>query len=98
MGNKGVKAKLDRSNSKFLGNGEEKVYLQNFFNSEMQGTPSEKFKILSELVDEYDEICDLISLPTTHEEMNTQGGFFDKLSDEQAKQIYEALKALQEKQ
>ena len=43
----------------------------------MQGTPLEKFKILSELKDDDDEIDELISLPISHEEMNTQGGFFD---------------------
>ena len=47
MGNKGIKAKLDRSSSKFLGNGD---HLQQFYNENIPGTSEEKFETLKDIV------------------------------------------------
>ena len=98
MGNKGVKAKLDRSNSKFLGGDEKiqnKAYLTNFYNTEMKDLSSfQRFQIIQAIVDEKD-LGDLIELPDSHENMSNQGGFLDSLTEEQAEKIYEALVAIQ---
>ena len=81
MGNKGVKAKLDRKSSKFLGGvgdpSPHQIYLTKFYKEEMTGDSFEKFEILKDLHGENEEISKLIELPTDHENMCVQGGFFD---------------------
>ena len=98
MGNKGVKAKLDRSNSKFLGGDgkiQNKAYLTNFYNTEMKDLSSfQRFQIIQAIVDEQD-LGDIVELPDNHENMSCQGGFLDSLTEEQAEKIYEALVAIQ---
>ena len=95
MGNRGIRAKLDKHNPKFLGDGE---YLQFYYNNIMAGTSQEKFQILEKIVDSNAEIADLLELPNTHEEMNEQNGFFLTLPKDQSEKLYNAFQALQEKE
>ena len=95
MGNRGIRTKMDKYNPKFLGDGE---YLQFYFNKIMTGTSQEKFQILKDIVDSNPEIADLLELPNTHEEMNEQNGFFLTLPKDQSEKLYNAFKALQEKE
>ena len=95
MGNKGIKAKLDKNSSKFLGNGD---HLQLFYNQSIPGTSQEKFEILKDIVDNNAEIANLVVLPSTHEEMNEQNGFFQTLPKDQSEKLYNAFQALQEKE
>ena len=88
MGNKGIRAKLDKNSSKFLGDGD---YLQKFYNEDIPGTSWEKFAILKDIVDNNAEIANLVELPNTHEEMNEQNGFFVSLPKDQSEKLYIAF-------
>ncbi len=97
MGNSGVRSRLDRRSSQFLSSGEDshKTYLNKFYNEQLQGNSFEKYKILEAIVEDHEEVANLIELPSEHDKMCTQGGFFDSLTEEQATKLYDVLEALQ---
>ena len=68
MGNSGVRSKLERKGSKFLG-GEDwhKIYLTKFYNEQLQGSSFEKFKIMEAIVNDHEAVANLIELPSEHD-------------------------------
>ena len=78
-----------------MGEFSHKTYLNKFYNEELQGNSFEKYKILEALLEDHEEVSNLIELPSDHDQMCAQGGFFDSLSEEQAKKLYDVLEAIQ---
>ena len=98
MGNRVLKG-MNIEGTTFLGaeGTKHKGYLKYHFEKEIEGTDDEKFEAFKKLVNENEDLKNWtdkegIIMASCSEEMLSDGGFIDGLTDEQAEILYTELK------
>ena len=103
MGTNLVKSKkFDIDNSAFLAFGSAENYMQYliyFYSIEIKGNEDEKFEQFEQILNGSDDIQDFlvsegIKMPDSATMVNCPGGFFDSMTEEQAKKFYDIIKPL----
>ena len=92
--------KFDVASADFLGSGDKHcMYLNYFYANDIPGNEDVKFEYFKEILNGSDELLDLlesegIAQPESATMVNCPGGFFDSMSEDQAKRFYEIVKPL----
>ncbi len=98
-----AKAKLDVNSKEFLGSGDKGkhvMYLNYFYQNNLDGDEVAKFETFKELICSNEELQIVmdeteIEMPVDASEMGGIDGFFDKMTENQAEQFYNALIKIQ---